>query len=105
MSKYEEMTRDEKQQVADYFSTWLGRYTHEVIKRVIPKRDEIIENPAAMMLLKELHEREQVEKKRFNDNIRWMLDDSEFIQYDPHNHCLEHSNSYRDVLYDMYIKD
>ena len=31
-------------------------------------------------------------------------DYEEFKKYNPHNHPLQHSDSYRDVLYDMYIK-
>lgn len=27
-----------------------------------------------------------------------------FKQYDPHNHPLTHSHSYRDILHDVYIK-
>ena len=69
------------------------------------KRNEIINNEFAMKLLKELKEREEKEKVDFDNNIGALFSDFDgFKEYDSHNHPLTHANSYRDILYDMYIK-
>ena len=96
----------EKNEIVLLFSNWLKRYTHEVIVKVIERKDEIINNEFAMKLLKELKEREEKEVIYFNDSIDSLMFDFEnFKEYDPHTHPLTHSNSYRDILYDMYIKE
>ena len=106
MSKYESLTYAEKQECAELFAAWLKPYTHEVIVDVMEKADEIISNDFAMQMLRELHKRQSAEAERFKGNIRWLLDSFEnFKKYNPHEHVLEHSGSYRDVLYDMYIAD
>lgn len=87
------------------FANWLHVYTKEVIAKVMEKRQEIIENEFAMKLLQELKEREEKEQQEFTENIGWLFRNfEEYKEFDPHNHCTTHANSYRDVLYDMYIK-
>lgn len=104
--KYEEMRWEEQKEVAGLFANWLRPYVHEVIVKVLEKRDEILNNEFAMNLLKELKKRSDSELKEFDQSIEFMLADYEgFAKFDPHNHALSHSKSYRDVLYDMYIKD
>ena len=103
--KIEEMSMEERNEVCELLATWLEPYTQEVIVRVMERREEIINNEFAMMLLKQLKEREEKEQERFLDNMKSLFnyfDDHK--DYNPHNHPLEHSNSYRDVLYDMYIR-
>jgi hypothetical protein len=73
--------------------------------KVLAQRDEIINNEYVMKLLKELNEREAEEYESFSHSIGCILRDYDtFSKYDPHNHPLEHAGSYRDVLYDMFIK-
>ena len=106
MKKYEEMNTPESKEVTQVFVTWLKPYTHEVIVRVLAKRDEILNNEFAMNLLKELKERTEKEYKDFEHNIDNMLYNFEaFSEFNPHNHPLTHAGSYRDILYDMYIKN
>ena len=106
MKKYEEMDYNEKKEIASLFSVWLQAYTHEVIVKVIARRDEIINNDVAMSMIKELKVRSEQEQKDFESSIRFMIDDIKtFSQFDPHNHVVTHAKSYRDVLYDMFIKD
>ena len=62
MRKFEELKRDERDEIVLLFANWLNQYTHEVIVKVIERRDEIINNEFAMNLLKELKEREEKEK-------------------------------------------
>lgn len=103
---WEELSDAEKRDISSWFANWLKSYTEKVIIHVLEKRAEIINNPFAMNLLKELYDREHKEREDFNCSIRNLLDDFEtFKKYNPHNHVLEHAGSYRDVLYDMYIRD
>ena len=105
MKKYDDMTITKQREIAELFGNWVKNYTHEVIVKVMKNRDEIINNDFVMNLLIELKEREDKEEKEFYHEIAHLLDDFEtFKEYDPHIHHLTHSSSYRDVLYDMYIK-
>ena len=100
-----DFTTEGQKEIAELFAYWLSGYTFEVIKRVMIKRNEIINNEFAMNMLKELKERGEKEKHDFAHSIGSMLYDWEtFGEYDPHNHPLTHADSYRDILYDMYIK-
>ena len=104
--KYDEMKFAEKKEVVYLFSNWLRKYSHDVIMRVMARRDEIMDNEFAMNLLKELKEREEKEEKDFVCDIGSMFDDYDtFSEFNPHSHPLTHAGSYRDVLYDMYIKE
>ena len=99
MSEFEMNERRNK-----LFANWLKNYTHDVIMRVMEQRDEITQNEHAMKLLEELYEREQAEAHDFERSIDHLFSDFEtFKEYNPHNHALSHSGSYRSVLYDMYI--
>lgn len=95
----------ERDEIILLFSNWLKKYTHEVIVKVLEKRDEIINNEFTMNLLKELKTREEKEKADFDNSIANLLYDFDgYKEYNPHNNPLTHANSYRDILYDMYIK-
>lgn len=105
MKSFDEMEYTEKKEIAALFAAWLKPYTQKVIVAVLEKRDEIISNDFVMELLKELYARQVKENYEFTNSIHNLLDDLElFAEYDPHNHPLTHSGSYRDILYDMYIK-
>lgn len=106
MENYLNRTYEEKKEIAALFTTWLKHYTHEVIVKVMERREEILANEFTMNLLRELKAREDKEHQEFINSMRFMLgnfDDAK--EYDPHNHPLTHAGSYRDILYDMYIKD
>jgi hypothetical protein len=106
MKKFEEMGMMERQEIEGLMANWLRHYTHEVIVKVLARADEIINNDFVMNLLKELKKREEEERKDFQSSISFLLRDYEsHKEYDPHNHPLSHAGSYRDILYDMYIKD
>ena len=104
--KFEEIeTYAERNEIILIFSNWLKDYTNEVIIKVMAKRDKIISNDFAMKLLKELKKREDKEREDFDNNIARLFRDYDgFKEFDMHNHPTTHSVSYRDVLYDMYIK-
>ena len=105
MKKFDEMTIKEQQEITVLFANWLKQYTHEVILRKKKKRDEVISTDFAMNLLIELKEREEKEEKEFAHSIGHLLGEfNTFQEYDPHNNPCTHASSYRDVLYDMFIK-
>lgn len=91
---------------AELFAVWLRPYTHEVIRYVMGRAEEIINTPDTLSLLRELKTREAKEEREFCDSLGWLLRDYEgHAKFNPHNHCLTHSASYRDILYDRYIRD
>lgn len=102
MKKFDEYTIEERKEICSYLETWLVMYNNEVINKVLDNIDDIINNEFVMNMLKQLHERTLKEKEDFKRNLRFKLEND--IDSDFHNKCLTHSNSYRDVLYDMYIK-
>lgn len=105
MKKFIELDYTEQQKISTLFYYWLKPYTHEVIKKILERQDEIINNEFAMNLLKELADRTIKENNEFKSDIAFMMQDFENLsECDPHNHPITHAGSYRDILYDMYIK-
>ena len=106
MRTFEEIAdRAERDDIVLLFANWLNHYSHEVIIKVLEKRDEIINNEFAMNLLKELKKREEEERTDFNNSMGSLFNNfDDFKEYNPHNHPLTHANSYRDILHDMYIR-
>lgn len=105
MKNFNEMPIAERKEIAELFSNWLKPYTREVIVKVMSRTEEIINNDFTMSLLRELKSREDREVKYFTDAIEFLISDFDGCkEYDPHNNALTHASSYRDVLYDMYIK-
>ena len=105
MEKFESMTVAERAEITELFANWLRKYSHDVIVRVMERAEEIMNNTFTMNLLKELKEREDKERDEFSDSIRYFITNFEMVKkYDPHNCPTTHADSYRDVLYDMYIK-
>lgn len=105
MKPFNELKLDEQRNIAELFAIWLEPYSHEVIVRVMEKREEILNNTFAMDMLNELRIREKKEQEEFKESMESYLRNFEdYKQYNPHNHVLTHSHSYRDILYDMYIR-
>ena len=105
MKRFEELNYEERQEIAELFATWLNQYTHEVITKVMTKSEEIINNEFAMNLLKELKVRTDKEREDLRYSMYNLLGAFDtFKEYNPHSHPLTHANSYRDILYDMYIR-
>ena len=104
MKEFELMETKEREEVMELFTNWLKNYTHEVIIKVMERKNEIINNEFAMNLLRELYKREQKENIEFKRSIKSLFCSlDEFRSYDVHSHVLTHSNSYRDILRDMYF--
>ena len=103
--KYNEMTLTEKEDIAALFENWLGMYTEEVIAQVAKRTDEIINDEFSMNLIRELKVRQDKEKEERKSQFDYILRSAGRNTFGVHNHPLTHSKSYRDVLYDMYIRD
>lgn len=89
----------------ELLANWLQIYTDDVVKSVMKKVDEIKNNDFAISLLKELYDRDNDEYEDFRSSIESLYYDYDyFSEYDVHNHPTSHAKSYRDVLYDMYIR-
>lgn len=105
MKRFEDFDYDEQKEIKELFANWLNTYTKEVIIRVIEKAEEIINNEFAMNLLRELAKREKEEYEDFYRSISFLLDSFDNAKtINPHNHPLTHAGSYRDILYDMFIR-
>ena len=105
MRKFNELDYTEQKEIAALFYNWLKDYSEEVIKYVLPKTDEILSNDMAMMMIRELKEREEKENSELFNDIRHMMEDYDtWSKHSLRNNCLTHAGSYRNVLYDMYIR-
>ena len=108
MKKITELDYTEQRQFAELLAPWLGRYTEEVTAKVFPKLEEIYNNEHVMHMLAELRYREEKEKLETADSFWLIVKDAtngkEFDDHCMHNHCITHAGSYRDVLYDMYLR-
>lgn len=105
MKKIKDMSLDERKEVCELLANWLEPYTSEVVIKVMAKREEIINTEFAMILLTELKAREDKERTEFLHSIGSLFSVYDtFKEHDPHNHPLEHAKSYRDILYDLYIR-
>lgn len=84
---------------------WLGTYVNGIVIKVMAKFDEIQNNEFAVKMIKELYVRTLKEKE---DEVRsfegLMRDFNGYKDFNIYSHSLEHASSYRDILYDMFIK-
>lgn len=101
--KYAEMKLDQRKEIAELFENWLSMYTDKVISQVAVRADEILNDEFSMKLIRELKVREDKEKEDRIRDFKYILN-GEGDARGVHNHPLTHSGSYRDVLYDMYIR-
>ena len=105
MKKFNERDYSERKEIVQLITNWLQPYTHKVVVRVLERQEEIINNEQTMKLLKELYVREEKEYKELYDRMFLLMENyEENKSCDVHNHPLIHADSYRDILYDMYIK-
>ena len=108
-----EMDWKEHEELAALIEPWLGQYTAKVIDHVLGQMDEILANDTAMMMIGELAKRSEKETKERKRSLLYTfrniaendMDGYRLHVDNFHNHCIEHSNAYREVLYDMYIRN
>lgn len=107
IKEYREATPlKEQKEFAKKLQAWLGEYTQEVFERVMKQMGEIINNEFALKMIDELYERTLKEQEDEIRHIEYALGHEGAKNLDGfHNHPLEHSKAYRDVLYDMFIRN
>ena len=111
--KLAEMDWKEHEELAALLEPWLGQYRKEIIDHAINQMDDILANDTAMMMIRELGIRAEKERKDRKQSILFAfrniaendMDGYKIHMEAIHNHCLEHSESYRNVLYDMYLSN
>ena len=107
IKEYRENTPSKQQkEFARKLQCWLGKYTNDVYRNVMSRMEEIINNEMAMKLIDELYTRTQKEIEDEIGTIQYSLGyNNDIEKYGLHNHCLTHSESYRNILYDMFIRE
>ena len=85
-------------------ANWLKNYSSEVVVRVMKNYDTIINDKTTYALLSKLYEKENKEE------VDFIIDIKNIVEYGVKDETLdmlrigEYSQSYRDVLYDLYIR-
>ena len=85
-------------------ANWLKNYSNEVVVRVMKNYDTIINDKTTYTMLSKLYEEENKEEETFIHDIEYMV---KFGIKDETKDMLrlgEYSRSYREVLYDLYIR-
>ena len=85
-------------------SNWLKNYSNEVVVRVMEKYEQIINDKTTYTMLSKLYEEENKEEETFIHDIGYMVkygikdETKDMLRFG------EYSQSYREVLYDLYIR-
>lgn len=85
-------------------ANWLKNYSSEVVVRVMKNYDTIINDKTTYTLLSKLYEKENKEE------VDFIIDIKNIVEYGVKDETLdmlrigEYSQSYRDVLYDLYVR-
>ena len=101
MKKFKDLNQKECEKTLKLLINWLKDYTDEVIKFVLPKIDEIINNDAVMFMLKTLLEEEEKDAREFNLNLGFALVGDKIDNF---QNRFSNVSKYRHVLYELYIK-
>lgn len=85
-------------------ANWLKDYSNDVVVRVMEKYEQIINDKTTYTMLSKLYKEENIEEETFIHDIEYMIEFG--IKYETKDMLRigEHSRSYRDVLYDLYIR-
>ena len=101
---------EERKELLLDLANFCKNYTNEVCNKVIMKFGEIADNDMIKKLLHELRIREEIELNDFVKRFERRFDQYSItlncdMSYNLHSHPLSHAGSYRDVLYDLLIKE
>ena len=103
MKKFNEMTAKEQAHIEELMLNWLRTYTNECIKRVINRIDEIINNQIVIQMLEELYKEARKNDEWFNRRLKSALFNINSIDDEYHPRWND-ATSYREVLYNLFIK-
>ena len=85
-------------------ANWLKNYSNDVVVKVMEKYEQIINDKTTYTMLSKLYKEENKEEETFIHDIEYMV---KFGITDETKDMLrigEYSRSYREVLYDLYIR-
>ena len=85
-------------------ANWLKDYSNEVVVKVMEKYEQIINDKTTYTMLSKLYKEENKEAETFIHDIEYIV---KFGIKDETKDMLrlgEYSRSYREVLYDLYIR-
>ena len=85
-------------------ANWLKNYNNEVVVRVMKNYDTIINDKTTYTMLSKLYEEENKEEETFIHDIEYMVKYGIKDETKDMLRLGEYSNSYREVLYDLYIR-
>ena len=85
-------------------ANWLKDYNNEVVVRVMKNYDTIINDKTTYNMLSKLYEEENKEEETFIHDIEYMVKYGIKDETKDMLRLGEYSRSYRDVLYDLYIR-
>lgn len=85
-------------------ANWLKHYSNEVVVRVMEKYEQIINDKTTYTMLSKLYEEENKEEETFIHDIEYMVKFGIKDETKDMLRLVEWSRSYREVLYDLYIR-
>lgn len=85
-------------------ANWLKNYSNEVVVRVMKNYDTIINDKTTYNMLSKLYEEEHKEEDTFIQDIEYMVKYGIKDETKDMLRLGEYSRSYREVLYDLYIR-
>ena len=85
-------------------ANWLKDYSSDVVVRVMKNYDTIINDSTTLILLSELYQKENKENVNFIHDIEHMVKYGIDDETKDMLRIGEYSRSYREVLYDLYIR-
>ena len=85
-------------------ANWLKDYNNDVVVRVMKNYDTIINDKTTYTILSKLYEDENKEEETFIHDIEYMVKYGIKDETKDMLRLGEYSRSYRDVLYDLYIR-
>ena len=99
--RYKDMNKDYAIKIV---SNWLKNYSNEVVVRVMKNYDTIINDKTTFNMLSKLYNEENKEEETFIHDIEYMVKYGIKDETKDMLRLGEYSQSYREVLYDLYIR-
>ena len=94
----------DKDYVIKIVANWLKNYSNEVVVRVMKNYDTIINDNTTLTLLSALYQKENKEEVNFILDIKHIFEYGIEEETKDMLRLVENSRSYREVLYDLYIR-
>ena len=85
-------------------ANWLKEYSNDVVVRVMEKYEEIINDVTTYNMLYKLYVKENDENETFIHDIEYMVKFGIKEETKDMLRIGDYSRSYREVLYDLYIR-